>query len=82
MYFCYGWPKVLAVDSRKEDVVYLHLGQDFLVIVSTETIQVWSGGQQRVRLGTLRRDQKSVDEDGLNRRAVWCPSRRLLAVLV
>eukprot|EP00884_Botryococcus_braunii_P016462 jgi/Botrbrau1/349/Bobra.110_2s0008.1 len=81
MYFCYGWPKVLAVDSRKEDVVYLHLGQDFLVLVSTEAIQVWSGGQQRVRLGTLRRDQKSVDEDGLNRRAVWCPSRRLLAVL-
>lgn len=82
MYFCYGWPKVLAVDSRREDVVYLHLDQDFFVLVSTESIQVWSGGQQRVRLGLLKRDQTSVAEEGLNRRAVWCPSRRLLAVLV
>lgn len=62
--------------------MYLHLDQDFFVLVSTESIQVWSGGQQRVRLGVLKRDQASVAEEGLNRRAVWCPSRRLLAVLV
>jgi hypothetical protein len=33
-------------------------------------------------LGQLRRDAESISADGLNRRAVWCSSRKLLAVLV
>ncbi len=84
MYFAYGWPKTLAVKGGidHEDVVHLCLSDDYLVVVSTTCIQIWSGGQHRVRLGLLRRDVQSVNTDGLNRRAVWCSSRRLLGVLV
>lgn len=85
MYFAYGWPKVLAVKEEgavQEDIVYLFLDSDFFVAVSTVCIQLWSGGQHRVRLGILRRSQDSVKAEGLNRRAFWCGSRRLLAVLV
>ena len=62
--------------------MYLFLDNDFFVAVSTVCIQLWSGGQHRVRLGILRRSQDSVQAEGLNRRAFWCGSRRLLAVLV
>jgi hypothetical protein len=83
MYFCYGWPKVLALEyTGKQDVVAVLMAGDYLVLVSTDSIQIWSGGQHRVCLGTLKRDKASVKEDGLNRRATWCKSKRLLAVLV
>ena len=62
--------------------MYLFLDNEFFVAVSTVCIQLWSGGQHRVRLGILRRNQDSVQAEGLNRRAFWCGSRRLLAVLV
>ncbi len=84
MYFAYGWPKVLAVREEgapQDDVVYLSLDDDFFVAVSTVCIQLWSGGQHRVRLGILRRGPDSVASEGLNRRAFWCGARRLLAVL-
>ena len=84
MYFAYGWPRTLGVKpgNDHEDIVYLCLRDEYLVLVSTRCIQLWSGGQHRVRLGVLRRDLQSVQTDGLNRRAVWCSSRRLLGVLV
>lgn len=68
--------------ALQEDIVYLFLDNEFFVAVSTVCIQLWSGGQHRVRLGILRRSQDSVQAEGLNRRAFWCGSRRLLAVLV
>ena len=84
MYFAYGWPKVLsALDgAAQEDVVYLHFDLDFLVIVSTTSIQLWTGGQHRVKLGQLVRDQPSLRAEGLNRRACWSSNKKLLAVLV
>lgn len=84
MYFAYGWPKALAVQTGNghEDVVQISFSDDYLVIVSTGCVQIWSGGQLRLRLGQLRRDAESVKSDGLNRQAVWCSSRRLLGVLV
>jgi len=84
MYFAYGWPKTLAVQSGNahEDIVQISFVDNYLVVVSTVCVQIWSGGQHRVRLGQLRRDADSVKSDGLNRQAVWGPSRRLLAVLV
>lgn len=84
MYVAYGWPRVLSVkaDSVQEDVIHLSLNDDYLVAISTVSIQIWSGDQHRVMLGQLRRDAESITSDGLNRRAVWCGSRRLLAVLV
>ncbi|KAK9828450.1 hypothetical protein WJX72_000056 [[Myrmecia] bisecta] len=83
MYFAYGWPKALAAiePGGQEDVVYLHLDDEYCVIVSTICIQVWTGGQHRIRLGAHSRDEGSVRLEGLNRRAFWCNSRRLLAVL-
>jgi hypothetical protein len=84
VYFAWGWPKALNFrpGSEHEDIVHLCLRDEYLVLVSTRCIQMWSGGQHRVMLGVLRRDLQSVQTDGLNRRAIWCPSRRLLGVLV
>ena len=62
--------------------MYLHLDGDHLVIVSTDSVQLWSGGQHRVKLGVLVRDQESVQMEGLNRKAFWASTKRLLAVLV
>lgn len=84
MYFAYGWPKVLsALDGAvQEDVVYLHFDADFLLIVSTTSIQLWTGGQHRVKQGQLVRDHASLRAEGLNRKAVWSSNKKLLAVLV
>lgn len=85
MYFAFGWPKVLAAlepGFKQEDVVYLYLDQEFFVLVSTSRIQLWTGGQHRVKLGTHTRDAESVKREGLNRKAFWSSSKRSLAVLV
>jgi hypothetical protein len=84
MYVAYGWPRTLSVkaDNVQEDVVHLSLNDEYLVVVSTVSVQIWSGDQHRVMLGQLKRDAESIAADGLNRRAVWCASRKLLAVLV
>ena len=84
MYFAYGWPKALAVGDAgfREDIVALSLDSDFCLIVFTGSAQLWAGGQHRVRLGKLERSKDSVQAEGLNKRAYWCSSRRLLAVLV
>lgn len=85
MYISYGWPKVLAAldtGAKQEDVVYLAIDQDYFVIVSTSRIQVWTGGQHRVKLGTYTRGDESIKADGLNRKAFWSNSKRNLAVLV
>lgn len=84
MYFAHGWPKVLSVldGASQEDVVYLHSDIDFLVVVSTTSIQLWTGSQHRVKLGLLTRDQASLRAEGLNRKAFWSSNKKLLAVLV
>lgn len=84
MYFAYGWPKALAVGGAgfKQDIVSLSLDSDFCLIVFTGSAQIWAGGQHRVRLGKLDRSEESIKAEGLNKRAYWCSSRRLLAVLV
>ena len=84
MYFAYGWPRVLsAVDGAgKEETVFLSIEGELALLVSTCCIQIWSGGQHRVKLGRHTRAEASVQAEGLNKRAYWCPSRRLLAVLV
>ena len=47
MYVAYGWPRTLNVkaDSVQEDVVHLSLSDDYLVVVSTVSVQIWSGDQ-------------------------------------
>ena len=85
MYIAYGWPKVLAAlepGTKQEEVVYLTIDQEYFVIVSTSRIQVWTGGQHRVILGTYTREEESIKADGLNRKAFWSSGKRNLAVLV
>lgn len=84
MYFAYGWPKALSVGDAgfKQDIVSLSLDSEFCLIVFTGSAQLWAGGQHRVRLGKLERSEESIKVEGLNKRAYWCSSRRLLAVLV
>lgn len=60
----------------------LSLDSDFCLIVFTGSAQLWAGGQHRVRLGKLERSEDSIKVEGLNKRAYWCSSRRLLAILV
>ncbi len=66
----------------KQDVVALSLDSDFCLIVLTGSAQIWAGAQHRIRLGHLERCEESLKVEGLNKRAYWCSSRRLLAVLV
>ena len=85
MYISYGWPKVLAAlepGCKHEEVVYIAIDQDYCVLVSTSRIQVWTGGQHRVKLGTYTREEGSIATDGLNRKAFWSSTKRNLAVLV
>ena len=46
------------------------------------SVQFWAAGQHRVRLGVLVRGEESLASDGLNKRAFWSGSRRMLAVVV
>ncbi|KAK9831279.1 hypothetical protein WJX74_010194 [Apatococcus lobatus] len=83
MFFAYGWPRALAAfeGPGQEDVVYLHLDTDYCLIVSTGSVQIWTGGQHRIRLGHLAREETTLKNEGPNKCAYWCSSRRLLAVL-
>jgi hypothetical protein len=91
MYFAYGWPKVLstgdAADGQGEaqgdqEIVFLTLDEEYLVLVTSSGIQIWSGGKQRVRLGKLKRSQASLEAEGCHTRAFWSGRRHLLAVVV
>uniref|UniRef100_A0A061S7S9 Protein ric1 n=1 Tax=Tetraselmis sp. GSL018 TaxID=582737 RepID=A0A061S7S9_9CHLO len=83
MYFAYGWPRVFAgiQDPSQRDIIYSSLGGQYLVVVSTTAIQIWSGGQERVRLGHLVKSQKMIQDEGENFTACWNGVRRVLAVL-
>lgn len=66
----------------EQEVVYLTADPDLLVLVTSRAIQFWAAGQHRIRLGVLAREADALSSDGLNKRAFWSPSRRLLAVVV
>jgi hypothetical protein len=82
--FAYGWPRALATGGHPPsgEVVYLSLGPDYLVIVFAGSIQIWTGGQHRIKLGELVRSPSSLQEEGVHTKAYWCPGRKCLAVLV
>lgn len=84
MYFCYGWPKALATGAGPADgeAIALWAGGEFIVAVYAGSIQVWSGGQHRLKRGELHRTPEAVEEEGPNLRAHWCPQKRVLAVAV
>lgn len=84
-YFAWGWPKALLTGATPLDSEAIYVAQassEYVVAVFNATIQVWSGGQHRVKLGELHRTPEAVAEEGANLRAHWCPQKRVLAVAV
>lgn len=88
MYFAYGCPKSYRLVARKgdrqdESVVYASFNRsDLLVCVTPLRVQLWSGGQHRIKIGELVRDEDTIQRHGTNIRAWWCPARRVIAVAV
>ena len=82
--FAFGWPRALATVGALPTgaAVHVSLGPDYLVIVFAGGIQIWTGGQHRVKIGELVRNPTSMQEEGAHTRAYWCPGRKCLAVLV
>lgn len=83
-YLAYGWPRALAASCQAPsgEAVYIALGADYLVVVYAAAIQIWTGGQHRMKIGELVRNPSSLQEEGGHVRAYWCPGRKCLAVLV
>jgi hypothetical protein len=83
--FAYGWPKALNTGATPLDHEAIYCCQasgEYVIAVFTATVQVWSGGQHRLKLGELHRTREQVEEEGANLRAHWCPQKRVLAVAV
>ena len=81
MYFAYGWPKAYnAGVNGGSRYVFLHLDQEYFVGVTEVAIQIWSGGQHRVKLGALTRTHEEISEEGTFTKATWF--KHTLAVLV
>ena len=53
----------------------------FVVLVTTTTVQLWSGHEHRVRVGEHVRDRACVARAGVNFRAHWNEARGVLVVL-
>lgn len=82
MYFSYGWPKVYAAEcGTGDDIIYVTLDSQYLFTVSNVAVQVWSGGQHRVRLGECVRTAEDVQAEGENIAAFWCSAKSTLVVL-
>ena len=85
MYFGYGWPKSLNTGVGPQDTEAIYLCQasgEFVISVFTSTVQVWSGGQHRLKVGEVLRSSEQLALEGPFVRAHWCPQKRVLAVAV
>ncbi len=71
-----------AGDVEAGRVVQLLADETLLVVITAAGIQIWSGGQHRVRLGGSARSGGAVRAEGAYKRAFWSSPRRLLAVVV
>ncbi|KAH9536131.1 hypothetical protein CY35_17G090800 [Sphagnum magellanicum] len=83
MYVAYGWPKLLSISagSSQGDIVHLSVLQDWLLLVSSSRVQIWSASQHKTRLGQCTRDTPSLLEEGVNIEAVWSTDVKTIAVL-
>ena len=83
MYFPYGWPKAYATDPACHgEHLYVHSDHQYVIAVSSTSVQVWTGGQHRIRLGCFSKDAAAVEQEGCNVAAHWCPQKNCLSVLV
>ena len=83
VYFAYGWPRVLEASvsiDKDEQVIYLSFTGDTCIVVFRKSIQLWSTGQHSLKIADFTREESSLERDGLNCNALWCPSKQVLAV--
>ncbi len=82
MYFGYGWPRILGSKAVSEggECIYNWLDHSYLVVVTKKAVELWTGGQHRIRIGYTQ-----LLTDGTSREQVaacWSPSKAALAILV
>jgi hypothetical protein len=85
MYCSYGFPRALATGLSGPDEECIYCSQpspDYVVLVFSSAVQVWSGSQHCAKVGEVRRSGDALAQEGPNLRAHWCPQKRVLAVAV
>lgn len=82
MYIAYSWPKVLSTPGAHGQYISVHLDQTYFVAVSQWSVQVWSGGQTRLRLGQHTLTDEEAQQYGQHVSACWSTERSCLAALV
>lgn len=83
MYFAYGWPRVAFSELPADDVfIYVHLTEKYAFAVSRKSVQLWTGGMNRVRLSECVRSEDDLKQEGFNAAAVWSAAKGTLAILV
>lgn len=75
-FFAHGWPRALRVAATGPPIA-LVADDDRLALVTTASIELWAAGRDRVRLAA-----ESAPAGDAHAAALWCGSRRALAVLV
>lgn len=83
MYLTYGWPRVYSTGlGAGLGLVHVHLDGQYLVLVASSAIQIWSGGLHRIKIGEFVKSDEDVEEEGVFCCASWCPARSALAAVV
>lgn len=82
MYIAYSWPKVLSTPSAQGQYVHVHLDQTYFIAVAEWSVQIWSSGRSRLRLGYHILSEPEVAQYGHHLSACWCSQKNCLAALV
>lgn len=83
VFFPYGYPRVLCSDfGVDQQYVYLHVSDTLIFCVSQTSVELWSGGMQRIRLSECVREDSDLALEGVNTCAIWSQHKNTLAVLV
>eukprot|EP01025_Chloroclados_australasicus_P021160 TRINITY_DN22203_c0_g1_i1.p1 TRINITY_DN22203_c0_g1~~TRINITY_DN22203_c0_g1_i1.p1 ORF type:complete len:1189 (-),score=213.62 TRINITY_DN22203_c0_g1_i1:1664-5230(-) len=80
MYFAYGSPLVLQGVPEGEVLAMGH-GEEFMIVVSSCFIRIWSTGQQRYLLGEFYRDENILELEGQITKAVFNFAKNMLAIV-
>eukprot|EP00026_Physarum_polycephalum_P000645 Phypoly_transcript_00646.p1 GENE.Phypoly_transcript_00646~~Phypoly_transcript_00646.p1 ORF type:complete len:1381 (+),score=130.82 Phypoly_transcript_00646:71-4213(+) len=82
MYFAFGWPKFFSTGTPGVivDIKY-NLECTLIACLTGNSVIIWSGDQNRIRLGHSTRKDESVLTTGANSEATWSSDSCLLAVI-
>ena len=91
MYIAFGWPAETETGRRESSsdagcddsssVVSLLAVGKVLVVVKGGSIQVWTRGKARVKLGQFEATEEDLRNEGLFRSAAWNSTQKALVVL-